>query len=162
MEFESLNDRNSSSEIKVVVDNRVLGGYRRRALRHFPNEYMETLWGRISNNVITIIAFQAIEHEATTKDLSYDDDQIFIQTEDANDEKLQLLGTIHSHPYPTHTCTKCGTTADPSPSKADWVDMADNSEIVSGVCAIWVRESGRKQTKIQFWPNQAICKLIVR
>ena len=148
MQFD-VSTETTDDEVKVIIDKRVLRGYIRRALRKYPKEYIETLWGRIKGNVITIISIQEISHEATKDDITYEDDHLFIQAEDAEDEKLTLLGTIHTHP----------DMHDASPSDYDWEIVTARNDIVSGICAIW-KVNTRRHTKTKFWPHLPACKVV--
>jgi len=128
--------------MKVQVDKAVLAGYRRRALRRFPNEYMETIWGKVSKEAIQICAFYPIDHKGQQEWLEYEPADVEDQKErqDGPDHpKLQYLGSIHSHPD-----------ADGEPSEADWQSSRQDGERVMGIYQI-VRNGGRKRGKVRFY-----------
>src|SRR5512147_3131372 len=59
---------------EIVVDQKVLDGFKRRALKVYPLELLEQVVGRIVGPQARVFAFQAIEHEATRRDITLDDD----------------------------------------------------------------------------------------
>ena len=59
---------------EVIVDRKVLDGFKRRALKVYPLELLEQVVGRIAGSQVRVFAFQAIEHEATERDITLDDD----------------------------------------------------------------------------------------
>ncbi len=109
---------------EIVVDRKVLEGFKRRALRKYPLELLEQVVGRVSGEQVRVFAFQAIEHEATERDITLDDD-VNPMTEGEDAKRFDILGTIHSHPMDT---------VEPSP--LDWSSMKEDGELVMGVCSI--------------------------
>jgi proteasome lid subunit RPN8/RPN11 len=109
---------------EVIVDRKVLDGFKRRALRVYPVELLEQVVGRIVGGQVRVFAFQAIEHEATDRDITLDDD-VNPMTEGEEPKRFDILGTIHSHPLDT---------VEPSP--LDWRSMKEDGELVMGVCSI--------------------------
>jgi proteasome lid subunit RPN8/RPN11 len=123
----------------VHVDKRVLRGYIRRALKAYPKEYMETLWGRIRGSDVEIVSFQNIEHTATKDAAYYDPGELASQNEEAQESQLQVLGTIHSHP---DGCTW--------PSEDDMKSALMGGEIVCGIVAI--KNGARRSAKVIMLP----------
>lgn len=117
---------------EVVVDRKVLDGFKRRALNVYPLELMEQVVGRVVERQARVFAFQAIEHEATERDITLDDD-VNPMTEGEDTRRYDILGTIHSHPMDT---------VEPSP--LDWSSMKEDGELIMGVCSI------RKTTRRRF------------
>jgi proteasome lid subunit RPN8/RPN11 len=117
---------------EVVVDRKVLDGFKRRALNVYPLELMELVVGRVVERQARVFAFQAIEHEATERDITLDDD-VNPMTEGEDTRRYDILGTIHSHPMDT---------VEPSP--LDWSSMKEDGELIMGVCSI------RKTTRRRF------------
>ena len=117
---------------EVVVDRKVLDGFKRRALNVYPLELMEQVVGRVVERQVRVFAFQAIEHEATERDITLDDD-VNPMTEGEDTRRYDILGTIHSHPMDT---------VEPSP--LDWSSMKEDGELIMGVCSI------RKTTRRRF------------
>ena len=117
---------------EVVVDRKVLDGFKRRALNVYPLELMEQVVGRVVERQARVFAFQAIEHEATERDITLDDD-VNPMTEGEDTRRYDILGTIHSHPMDT---------VEPSP--LDWSSMKEDGELIMGLCSI------RKTTRRRF------------
>ncbi len=109
---------------EVVVDRKVLEGFKRRALKVYPLELLEQVVGRVIEGQARVFAFQAIEHEATERDITLDDD-VNPMTEGEDARRYDILGTIHSHPMDTV-----------EPSALDWSSMKEDGEFVMGVCSI--------------------------
>ena len=85
--------------MKVNVSPDVLSSFRRRALRRYPKEYMETIWGQVKGGEGYIYAFHPIEHKSDNESIEYEPVEIEEQRdEEAPLEKMILLGTIHTHP----------------------------------------------------------------
>ncbi len=116
---------------EVVVDRKVLDGFKRRALKVYPLELLEQVIGRVVEGQARVFAFQAIEHEATERDITLDDD-INPMTEGEDTRRYDILGTIHSHPMDSV-----------EPSSLDWSSMKEDGEYVMGVCSI--RKTARRR-----------------
>lgn len=131
--------------MRVQVDRRVLKGFRQRALKKYPLEYMETIFGSVKNNVIQIVFFSPIDHSATTNSCQYSLHAIEEQQdkEDLTEfRNLQMLGTIHSHPD-----------APIEPSEGDWYTSRTDGDIVSGIYQICPRKGRRKYGKVRFYAD---------
>ncbi|MGZ4787285.1 MAG: Mov34/MPN/PAD-1 family protein [Terriglobales bacterium] len=117
---------------EVVVDRKVLDGFKRRALKLYPLEFIEQIVGRMFDHQGRIYAFRELEHQATRYEVVIDED-MDPMTEGEDESRYQILGTIHTHPQATI-----------QPSDIDWEAMARDGELVMGICAI------RKRAKRRF------------
>jgi proteasome lid subunit RPN8/RPN11 len=117
---------------EVVIDRKVLGAFKRRALKAYPREILEQVVGKIVGTQARIFAFRDLEHQASTSAVVMDDD-VNPMTEGQEGMSLTILGTIHTHPQDTV-----------EPSELDWQSMRQDGELVMGVCAI------RKTAKRRF------------
>ena len=117
---------------EVVVDRKVLGAFKRRALKAYPREIIEQVVGKLVATQARIFAFRDLEHEASTSAVVMDVD-INPMTEGEDAMPFTILGTIHTHPQDTV-----------EPSELDWQTMRQDGELVMGVCAI------RKTAKRRF------------
>ena len=133
--------------MQIYVDPKSLRQFRRRALRRYPKEYIEALWGtKNADNTWSIVAFQPIDHEAKRDTVDHDyDDARYGKREGG----LIRLGTIHSHPDRT----------DVSPSEGDWEYFKECGELLSGICAI-KKHRHRRRTFIRFYRSRALCDVI--
>ncbi len=127
--------------MKVQVARNVLDGYRRRALKKYPDEYMESIFGRVDGQTILIMAFYPIEHKGTPEKCEYETAAIDEQ-QDGTDcpPNMKWLGTIHSHPD-----------ASAHPSGADWETARIDGELVSGIYQILPTRGKRKTGKVRFY-----------
>ena len=125
----------------VKVDRRVLAGYRRRALKKYPLEYMESIFGRVVGQTINILAFYPIEHRGTPEECEYEQSAVE-ESKDGTDcpPKMKWLGTIHSHPD-----------GGGEPSGADWETSRADGEVVSGIYQILPRRGKRKLGRVRFY-----------
>lgn len=132
--------------MRIQVDRRVLKGFRQRALKKYPLEHLETIFGFVKSNVIHIVSFCPIDHDSKPDRCEY----LVADIEEQRDKedfpeyrKLQLLGTIHSHPD-----------APGEPSEADWQTSRIDGDLVSGIYQILPRKRGqRKYGKVKFFAD---------
>jgi Prokaryotic homologs of the JAB domain len=133
--------------LKIVVDKKEEGRFRRRALYHFPLEHMEALWGQVRGDTLYICAFVPMNFTQSMRTMSYDDTELDEHEEDAKEAGYTFLGTIHTHP----NCkdTRFGDT--------DLEHSQDSQEDVMGICAIETLNEGkkteRKKVRIEYWPT---------
>jgi proteasome lid subunit RPN8/RPN11 len=132
------------SQIKsITVDRKAEAAFRRRALKAYPNEFIDLLLGKVVNGVAHVCVFAPIEQKATTHYVEYDIDEMQDVHENYADLKLELIGSVHSHP----DCV------DAHFSIGDLLDVQDTDERVMGICSIAAHpETGRKSCKILYWP----------
>jgi proteasome lid subunit RPN8/RPN11 len=117
---------------EVVVDRKVLGAFKRRALRAYPREILEQVVGKMVGAQARIFAFRELEYQASTSAVVMDED-VNPMTEGEEGLRFTILGTIHTHPQDTV-----------EPSELDWQTMRQDGELIMGVCAI------RKTAKRRF------------
>jgi proteasome lid subunit RPN8/RPN11 len=126
--------------MKVNVSQDVLSSFRRRALRRYPKEYMETIWGQVKGGEGYIYTFHPIQHKSDTESVEYEPVEIEEQRdEEAPLEKMTLLGTIHTHPDGSL-----------EPSQSDWVTARVDGDVLIGICQI-VMSNGRKSSRVRFY-----------
>jgi proteasome lid subunit RPN8/RPN11 len=117
---------------EVVIDRKVLGSFKRRALRAYPGEVLEQVVGKIVGAQARIFAFRDLEQQGTKGKVFMDDD-INPMTESEEGDGFSILGTIHTHPQDSV-----------EPSYLDWQTMRQDGELIMGICAI------RKTAKRRF------------
>jgi proteasome lid subunit RPN8/RPN11 len=145
---------------KIVVDHKEEAKFRRRALRRFPKEHIEALWGYVRSDTAYIVAFLICDTEkANTRGVYFRDDleELDFHEADAADTivtdgvtgnriKLALLGTIHSPPNDDDAVL----------SEFDIRESQETQESIIAVCAIKTLNRGQKNqrriTKIEYWP----------
>jgi proteasome lid subunit RPN8/RPN11 len=132
---------------RVVVDKRAEQGFRRRALRRYPLEYIETLWGRIEGTTAYVHAFMPLKHSATPDQIDYDDADLWDQHDEARDEQLTVLGSIHTHPDRDEAIFSEGDLRE---------HIIDPHDRVMGICAIECKGKRRK-CRVIYWPGVLPC-----
>ncbi len=126
--------------MKVNVSQDVLALFRRRALRRYPKEYLETIWGQVKGGEAYIYAFHPIKQKSDKEFVQYEPAEIEEQRdEEAPLEKMMFLGTIHSHPD-----------ASLEPSQSDWETARIDGDTIIGICQI-VMVRGRKSSRVRFY-----------
>ena|SRR6266404_3834671 len=108
--------------VEVYIDKAVLSAFKTRALRSFPIERVELLWGEIEDSTAFVhVMTPVFVEDASSEGISFDSD------DDYGDQvgDLTLLGSIHTHPEGV-----CG------PSEDDIEDAKKEKEIIYGICAI--------------------------
>lgn len=152
--------------LKVVVDNKEEGKFRQRALNACPIEHMEALWGYVRGDTAYVCAFIKMDldkNKTNTRRVTplgegpEDSWELDAHDDDARDSqvwdeiegrhiKLELLGTIHTHP-------DCD---DAVPSEHDIRGLLKTQESIMAVCCIEFKNKGlknqRRVTKIEYWP----------
>ena len=131
--------------MQITVNQKALNAFRRRALRRFPKEYIESLWG-YKNGHWRICEFRPMEHESHRITVEYNPEDA---RTGARDGKLMCIGTIHTHTIQAADC---------SPSEHDWDDCSINRELITGICSIEAGKS-RRRTRIRFFKAQAVCEV---
>lgn len=124
---------------KVVVARGLVKNFARRAAKRYPLEYIESIFGRVKGDTVYIHAFYPLDHTANTQAIAYSEGAVENAMEAAEEERMEWLGTIHSHPE---------TPAVPTPS--DLLSAASDLERVMGICSIEKR--GRTKIRVLFWP----------
>lgn len=143
----------SASFTEIVVSRTAEKAFRRRALRAFPLEHMECLWGKIRGDKLHIHAFMPIKHKGKAAELTYEDHDLEDHEEEAIESGYSLLGSIHTHPH----CL------DSIFSEQDFRDVQDKTDIVVAICAI-TREINngktRRRCEIVYWPAPRPMKVL--
>jgi proteasome lid subunit RPN8/RPN11 len=131
---------------KVVVDKKEERNFRRRALGHYPNEYIEALWGRIHGDTLYVVAFVRMEHKGHRRSIEYEDSELDEHEDDAREAGMSFLGTIHTHP--NFSDTRFGD--------ADLASAQESQELVMGILAIETSRDGkplkRRRCRMAYWP----------
>jgi len=121
-----------------MIDKKLLGEFRKKALAAYPDELMHTLWGRVEGDSIIIHHLRGVEQEATgDKVEAYVSDMV----SPVASTPERYLGSIHSHP----DCFEA------SPSLQDWHNAYVCGEHVFGIMAIHENSSGRFSTSVAWW-----------
>lgn len=132
--------------MKVVIDKRVLAGFRRRAWRKFPKEHMEALFGRIYKDTIHITLFYDFPHKSSVWHCSYDQDEIEALRVEAEHLGLKYLGGIHTHTG-LKTCEHM--------SPIDHITSLSDGDPISGI--LYLTRSGRSRSRINFYvPSEQV------
>lgn len=142
---------------QILVDHRILAGFKRRALNAYPLEHIESLWGKIVGRSVYVICTQPLDCEKASRS------SLHVTTEDVNEDRaaakesgLISLGDIHSHP--DQPCLKCGKIepSDCAPSEGDWIDLKENPHVlVFGIYSI-KKNKRRRSTRIRFYFAQKL------
>jgi proteasome lid subunit RPN8/RPN11 len=129
--------------MRVIVDKDEERKFRRRALSHMPNEYMEVMYGYVEDDTLVVCAFVDIDHEGTPKSIAYDQEEIDRQKGLAEKSGLVLLGTIHTHPDREEGIY----------SECDARDSYHNEEKLFAICSIHMKSGKRRTVDIWYWPG---------
>ncbi len=140
---------------RIVVDKKEEAKFIRRALRKHPLETMEAIWGQVRGDILYICAFVKMDHKATRKNLRYEEEELDEHEEDAEENGLHLIGSIHSHP-------NCEDN-DVGFSEVDLSSMQESQETVMGICTIQTYEIDeetkvrrplkRRRVRVVYWPT---------
>lgn len=138
---------------RVVISKQLLASFRKRTLEAYPNETMQTLWGRVEGDTVVISGLRTPEQKATQNELVYyDSDTVGPQSAIRGEH---YLGTVHSHP----------DSFDATPSQQDWDTSYSSGERIFGIMCCKRQVSGRFKTEVKFWeprPDIAIVNPRVR
>lgn len=137
---------------EVVIDRRVLDQFKRRALRAYPNEHAEQLWGRVEGKAAHIYHIEPFDEVPAGEGTLLGEGDIGEQKKDEVNfafeqkigtyhGKLRLLGSIHTHP---------GDEFGTEPSDEDIREAVRGGEIVWGIYAIR-KTAKRRFISCRFW-----------
>ena len=129
--------------MKVIVAKSELDKFRRRALKSYPNERIELLWGkRCGRDCFVIHLFDQVKHKRGRRWCESDEDDHEISIQEAQDKGLIVLGTIHTHPNRDEA----------NPSEADFDSAVEQFEVISGICCVWEdKKSGKLKSRVRWW-----------
>lgn len=129
--------------MKVVVSKSELMKFRRRALKAYPNEKIELVWGKmVGRSTFHVYLFDQIKHLRGKNWCQSDEVDHEISVQEAQAQGLVVLGTIHTHP----------NRDDCQPSEPDFDGALEAGEVISGICAVWeCKKTGKMKTRIRFW-----------
>ncbi len=113
----------------VLLDKRVLAGFRKRAKAAYPREYIVVMFGKITDDVAEVHVMLPLPHDATRNAIDYDHDDIELLAEEVSCQGLVFVGTCHTHPC-MNTCSH--------PSETDHETGVRFHEPVMGV--LWLRK----------------------
>ncbi|MDR3748182.1 MAG: hypothetical protein P4M04_08550 [Acidobacteriota bacterium] len=133
----------------VVVDRKILDGFKRRALKYYPKEYAEQLWGTVEGGKANLCVIEPVDLSEQTRDgVDFD----FDQRCGTKHSGMTLLGSIHTHSAPYD-----GT----EPSDDDVSSSIHDKEIVWGICGIR-KTAKRRFFSCRFWsPGRGEVELVV-
>lgn len=135
---------------RVIISKSLLSAFRKRALAAYPNETMQTLWGRLSGNSVIVTSMRTPEQKVSETEVVFYEDDL---SSPAVDTREQYLGTIHSHP-------EC---LDATPSQVDWDTSFEAGEYVFGIMRIVKKVNGRFTTEVAWWePRPMIATVFPR
>lgn len=123
---------------RVIISPRLIASFRKAAVRAYPNEFFQTMWGWVRGDTVTVEALRDAAHTPTDSEIST---TVADQFAPHSTTPLHYLGTIHSHP-------DCGDT---SPSVTDWDDGFTTGETVFFVMSVRKGENGRFRTDLRPW-----------
>ena len=133
----------SASFTEIYVNRKSERAFRRRAIKSYPKEMMEAIWGHVIGTTLHVHAFVPVEHKGRPTWLTYEEEELDDSEDDARDCKLELLGTIHTHP----NCL------DGIFSETDLREVQTAQDTVMGICAITQDAKGRRSCEIVYWPT---------
>ena len=126
--------------MRVLCDKHELKKLRRRFLRSAPRERMEACWGKREGNEYHVYLFMPLESmKGTRTSVTYDAEELQSHKDEAYEEGLQFLGTIHSH-----------IDCDGAPSEHDIDDAVIQGELVTGIFHI-ATVNGRRRCRVKFY-----------
>jgi proteasome lid subunit RPN8/RPN11 len=132
---------------KIVVDKKNEIKFRHRALKEYPQEYIESLWGIIRGDTLYICIFMPMECKKVTPtsiEFHEGEEEFDHQEDEAKEYKLEFIGTIHTHPNrDTSVC-----------SDGDIHSCQETNEMIMGVMNIPTLKEGKKYRRcsISYWP----------
>lgn len=131
----------------VLIDRKVLDGFKRRALRRHPNEYIEEVWGRVRGDELQIFSLNPISiQSASPENIEYECSAECGE----RSENLRLLGTIHTHIHP-----------DPAePSRIDLKSHKEEGELLMGIMSV-KKTAKRRFSSTAFYAGRKKLELLI-
>ncbi len=127
----------------ISVDRSAEAAFRRRALKAMPNEHIEALWGYVHDGIAYVCVFMPVKHEGSPEELTYDPAELLTQKRDAHAYRMEVLGSIHTHPDRDETIF----------SEGDLRELQTYPEMIMAICAIELVEGKRRKCHIAYWPG---------
>lgn len=135
--------------MKFIVDRSDVERFKRRARAAAPNEYVELIFGTVSDSTVKATRFERIKHRATKRQISYEiEDFDRVVSEQVDDEGLIYIGTVHSHP---NGC--------PEPSYTDNDNARIENELVFGIYGL---PNEGKRGVMKWWLTQNEVKPVTK
>lgn len=130
-----------------MLDQKLLREFRKTAVKAYPSEVMNTLWGRVEGDSILVHHLRSVEQEAGTHEVkAYVSDMVGPVSQTAE----QYLGSIHSHP-------DCW---DASPSIQDWHNAYVCGEKIFAVMSLAKTDKGRFASTIAWFEPRPFIDMI--
>jgi len=132
---------------KVKYEARELERFRRRARKRYPEEYIETLWGRIEPDAFYVEKFVPVPFRRYGRlSIEYDKaDALKLFGEQASKLGLIWIGSIHSHP----------DSSGPEPTDTDNAGARQDGEHVFAIYELSRPENSKRlRSKTVWWPTQ--------
>jgi proteasome lid subunit RPN8/RPN11 len=129
---------------EIVVDRKVEAAFRRRARLAYPNEMLETMWGRFRGATIHVHAFMPVEHRGKPEIVHYKHEDLDQLEDEAREHRLELVGTIHTHPNRLNCMY----------SEGDLADAQETQDVIMGICTVTPERVGNRtvrKTAISYW-----------
>jgi proteasome lid subunit RPN8/RPN11 len=131
----------------IHIDRRAEAAFRRRALKAYPKEYLEILWGFIDDGIANICVYMPLDQKATKGSIDYDQRHIGHQKIEARKYQMEVLGSIHTHPGLTDAIF----------SDTDLREVQKHGEKITAICAIEEKTLGSGKTRricrLAYWPG---------
>jgi proteasome lid subunit RPN8/RPN11 len=127
---------------KVIVDRKEENKFRRRALRKFPNEYIEVLWGYVKNECLYVTNFATLAHRGQPGKCLYWQEDLDAHHERASHQDLRVVGTIHTHPFRSDALASIG----------DYRGCVAGQDLVIGVMSLTKKKGRKRVTDVAYWP----------
>jgi len=125
---------------RILISKKLIAEFRKRAIAAYPQEHMETCWGRIEGSSVIIEALHTPHQHATTDTVRYQESDALAKAGSG----LAYIGSCHSHPDST----------DATPSQVDWDTSFSSGEHVFGVMRVAKKENGKFTTEIGWWESR--------
>ena len=132
----------------ILCSERELRGYKRRAARAFPKEYLELMFGTVSGQNITIEKLVYVPQVATRLWVNWKSDDHYEDVIAATEAQhgFEFIGTIHSHTLNHDGAEK--------PSYADNDSAHAWDEQVFAIDLIAKAKSGKYRHDVHFYRTQ--------
>lgn len=125
----------------VRLDRRVLESFRRRVKHAYPNEFMEAIFGQVTEDGEALVhMFYPFEHTGDRNNCHFDSAEYRHLEETAQELRLHMLGTAHSHPGYHYCC---------HPSETDHTTGHEFGELLMAVMHVY-KKNGVMNTRVSW------------